>query len=65
MEEFLRVVVQTFVAIARQAMSVYLIGLVIIYFMLLLFGFNFWTFVMAHVTYLVLFWMRPLKLRGR
>ncbi len=65
MEEFLMVVLQTFIAIARQAISVYFIGLVIIYFMLLLFGLNFWTFVMAHLTYLVLFWMRPLNLRGR
>lgn len=65
MDEFLRAVVQTFVAIARQAMSVYLIGLVIIYFMLLLFGFNFWTFCLAHLTYIVLFRLMPINWSGR
>ena len=65
MDEFLRVVLQTFVAITRQAIYVYVVGLVIIYTMLRLFGFNFWTFVAAHITFIVLFWMMPINWSGR
>jgi hypothetical protein len=61
MEEFLKNVVQGFVATLRQIVYLYLYGFIINYALFTLFGFNLWTFVVAQVAISVLWVIKLIK----
>jgi hypothetical protein len=59
MEEFVRFVAQAVVAVVRQLLYLFFFGFVIIYILLTVFGFNFWTFALGHVIVFFLLWLKP------
>jgi hypothetical protein len=61
MEEFCRFVAHVVVGVIRQLIYLYFFGFIIIYTLLVVFGFNFWTFVLGHVIVFILMWLKPMK----
>jgi hypothetical protein len=61
MEDFVRFVAQVIVAVIRRLIYLYFFGFIIIYTLLTVFGFNFWTFALGHVIVFILLWIKPTK----
>ena len=61
MDDFAKLVAQSCVASVRHLIYLYIFGFIITYFLLRFFGLNIWTFILAHVVIVVLWWIKPIK----
>ena len=61
MEDFLRLVVRSCVASVRHLIYLYFFGIIINYVMLRLWGLNLWTIILAHLTIVGLWWIKPIN----
>ena len=64
MEDFARLVARSCVAAVRHLFYLYFFGFIINYVMLRLFGLNLWTILLARLTIVLLWWIKPIRWPG-